>query len=139
MMAVLEKFKIVTTYNEVYDITKMVKETVAKSGVKEGICIVHNMHSTAGLAVFSPWDPDGFADLDDEIRRLVPTRIDFKHQHDTPQDAAGHIKSALLGVTLNFIVHEGALLIGGSQGLYFLEFDGPRNREFYVKVIADER
>lgn len=137
-MAVLEQFSIATKYNEVYDITRTVKETVESSGVKEGICIVHNMHSTAGLAVFSPWDPAGFADLDDEIRRLIPTRIDFKHQHDTPQDAAGHIKSALLGVTLTFIVHEGKLLAGSSQGIYFLEFDGPRNREFYVKVIADE-
>lgn len=137
-MAVLERFNIATKYNEVYDITKIVKETVENSGVKEGICIVHNMHSTAGLAVFSPWDPAGFVDLDDEIRRLIPTRVDFKHQHDTPQDAAGHIKSALLGVTLTFIVHEGKLLVGSSQGLYFLEFDGPRNREFYIKVIADK-
>lgn len=136
-MAVLEKIELSTTYNEVHDITKDVKQIVEESGIKEGICIVHNMHSTAGLAVFSPWDPDGFVDLDEEIRRLIPTRVDFKHQHDTPQDAAGHVKSTLLGVTLTFIVHEGKLLVGGSQGIYFLEFDGPRNREFYVKVIAD--
>lgn len=136
-MAVLKNFKIKTTYNQVYDITEEVKQTVINSGIQEGLCIVHNMHSTAGMAVFSPWDPDGFTDLDEEIRRLVPTRVDFKHQHDTPQDAAGHIKSALLGVTLNFIVHQGKLLLGGSQGIYFLEFDGPRNREFYIKVIED--
>lgn len=137
-MAVLERFSIETQYNQVYNITGIVKETVENSGVKEGICIVHNMHSTAGLAVFSPWDPAGFVDLDEEIRRLIPTRIDFKHQHDTPQDAAGHIKSALMGVTLTLIVHDGKLLVGGSQGLYFLEFDGPRKREFYIKVIADQ-
>ena len=95
-MSVLKNIKISTTYNEVHDITKEVKQVVEESGIKEGICIVHNMHSTAGLAVFSPWDPDGFKDLDEEIRRLVPTRIDFKHQHDTPQDAAGHIKCCLL-------------------------------------------
>ena len=45
------------------------------------------------------------------------------------------MKSALFGVTLTFIIHEGKLLVGGSQGIYFLEFDGPRNREFYVKVM----
>ena len=78
------------------------------------------------------------SDAVEEIRRLVPTRIDFKHQHDTPQDAAGHIKCALLGVTETFIVHNGKLLLGGSQGIYFLEFDGPRNREFYVKVVEDK-
>ena len=67
----------------------------------------------------------------------IPTRIDFHHQHDSPQDAAGHVKSALLGIERMFIVHEGKLLVGGSQGIYFLEFDGPRNREYYVKVIGD--
>lgn len=133
----LANFKITTKYNDVFDITAEVKKTVEESGVQEGICLVYNPHSTAGLTVFSPWDPAGFADLDDEIRRLIPTRVDFKHQHDTPQDAAGHVKSALLGVSQTFIVHQGKLLIGGSQAIYFLEFDGPRNREFYVKVQAD--
>lgn len=133
----LANFKITTKYNDVCDITAEVKKTVEECGVQEGICLVYNPHSTAGLTVFSPWDPAGFADLDDEIRRLIPTRVDFKHQHDTPQDAAGHVKSALLGVSQTFIVHQGKLLIGGSQAIYFLEFDGPRNREFYVKVQAD--
>ena len=72
----LKNFKIKTKYNEVYDITEHVKKAVEESGVKEGTCLVYNPHSTAGLAVFSPWDPDGFLDLDEEIRRLVPTRIE---------------------------------------------------------------
>lgn len=134
----LKNFKLATTYNEVHDITERVKQTILESGVKEGTCIVYNTHSTAGLTVFSPWDPAGFVDLDEEIRRLIPTKVDFKHQHDTPQDAAGHIKSALFGVSLSFIICEGKLLVGGSQGIYFLEFDGPRNREFFVKIQADE-
>lgn len=133
----LKKFKISTQYNDVYDITESVKKTVEESGVKEGICVVYNPHSTAGITVFSPWDPDGFIDLDEEIRRLIPTRIDFKHQHDTPQDAAGHVKSALIGISNTFIVTDGKLLLGGSQGIYFLEFDGPRNREYIVKVMSD--
>ncbi|MFR1893119.1 YjbQ family protein [Hungatella sp.] len=87
----LKNFKIKTKYNEVYDITEHVKKAVEESGVKEGTCLVYNPHSTAGLAVFSPWDPDGFLDLDEEIRRLVPTRIDFKHQRH-PQDAGGPCK-----------------------------------------------
>lgn len=133
----LKNFKIKTAYNEVRDITEEIQQAVEESGIKEGSCIVYNPHSTAGLTVFSPMDPDGFIDLDEEIRRLVPTRIDFKHQFDTPQDAAGHIKSSLLGVSLSFIIHERKALIGSSQHVYFLEFDGPRNRQFYVKVMAD--
>ena len=63
--------------------------------------------------------------------------IDFKHQHDTPQDAAGHVKSSLIGVNLTIPIHQGKLLLGHSQGIYFLEFDGPRKREYFVKVQAD--
>lgn len=133
----LKNFKLRTTFNEIHDITNEVLETVAESGVLEGTCIVYTPHSTAGITLFSPWDPAGFVDLDEEIRRLIPTRVDFKHQHDTPQDAAGHVKSALLGVSVPLIVHGGGLLLGGSQHIYFLEFDGPRNREFYVKVQSD--
>lgn len=133
----LNNYKIKTKYNEIVDITNEVKKAVDDSGIQEGTCIVYNPHSTAGIAVFSPWDPDGFIDLDEEIRRLIPTRIDFKHQHDTPQDAAGHIKSALIGVSCSFIVTKGRLLLGGSHGIYFLEFDGPRNREYFVKIQSD--
>ena len=75
------------------------------------------------------------SDAVEEIRRLVPTRIDFKHQFDTPSDAAGHIKCTLLGVTMTFIVTEGKLLLGGSQGIFFEEFDGPRKRNYFVKVV----
>ena len=133
----LKKYKIQTKFDDVYDITPMVREVVAESGVQEGTCIVFNPHTTAALAVTSFWDPAGFEDLRDEICRLIPTRVDFKHQHDTPQDAAGHVKSALTGISLTFIVTEGKLYLGGSQGIYFLEFDGPRNRQFAVKVVSD--
>lgn len=133
----LKKYKIQTKFNDVYDITPMVREVVAESGVQEGTCIVFNPHTTAALAVTSFWDPAGFEDLRDEICRLIPTRVDFKHQHDTPQDAAGHVKSALTGISMTFIVTEGKLYLGGSQGIYFLEFDGPRNRQFAVKVVND--
>ena len=78
-----------------------------------------------------------FDDIMDETNRLVPTRIDFKHQFDTPQDAAGHIKSSLFGVSLSFIISEGKLMVGHSQGVFFMEFDGPRKREYFIKILAD--
>lgn len=134
----LKKYKIATTHKAVINITEEVKAAVEESGVKEGICIVYNPHTTASLAVTSFWDPAGFEDLQDEICRLIPTRIDFKHQHDTPQDAAGHVKSAITGISIDFIVTEGKLLLGSSQGIFFLEFDGPRNRSFIVKVLGDK-
>ncbi len=132
-----KKFNIETKFNDVINITEDVKAAVSESGVKEGLCVVYNPHTTASLAVTSFWDPAGFEDLQDEICRLIPTRVDFKHQHDTPQDAAGHVKSAIVGITQTFIIHEGKLVLGGSQGIFFLEFDGPRKRSFIVKTLED--
>ena len=133
----LKTFKIETTHNAVINITEDVKKFVEACGVQSGSCILFTPHTTASLTITSFWDPKGFEDLQDEICKLIPTRIDFKHQHDTPQDAAGHIKSSLMGVSIPLIIDGGKLVLGSSQGLFFLEFDGPRKREYMVKVCAD--
>jgi secondary thiamine-phosphate synthase enzyme len=80
-------------------------------------------------------DPKTPKDIITEIDRLIPTRLDFFHTVDTPSDAAGHVKSSLVGIHQLFIIHEGELVLGHSQGILFAEFDGPRNRELYIKVI----
>lgn len=133
----LRNIKLTTQERGVTALTDDVKAVVEESGVQEGLCVICIPHTTAGLTITSSWDPNGFLDLQDEICRLIPTRIDFKHQHDTPQDAAGHVKSSLIGVNLTIPIHQGKLLLGHSQGIYFLEFDGPRKREYFVKVQAD--
>lgn len=133
----LKTVQLETAFRGYTELTQQVKQVVADSGVQEGLCLIHCPHTTAGLTISSFWDLKGLEDLQDEVCRLVPTRIDFKHQFDTPQDAAGHVKSSLMGVGLTLIVHEGKLLIGGSQGIFFLEFDGPRKREYHVKVVSD--
>ena len=130
-----KKFELKTQFNDVINITENVKSVVEKSGIKDGLCVVYNPHTTASLTVTSFWDPKGFEDIQDEICRLIPTKVDFKHQHDTPQDAAGHVKSCLVGVSLSFIIADGKLQLGSSQGVFFLEFDGPRNRRFFVKTM----
>lgn len=129
----ITEYAIETKANGATDITAQVEEAVGKSGVAEGLCIVFIPHTTAGLSITSFWDPLGHEDIHDEIDRLIPTRIDFKHQWDTPQDASGHVKSVLVGVTLTLIISKGKLLRGHSQGIYFHEFDGPRPRQFFVK------
>lgn len=126
-----------TAHNSTHEITEQVRQAVADSGVQSGICVVFVPHTTAAITVTSFWDLAGLEDLQDEIGRLVPTRIDFKHQFDTPRDAAGHVKSSLLNVSETFIVENGGLTVGGSQGIFFLEFDGPRKREVYVKVLGE--
>ncbi len=132
----LRTYDLRTTKNGLFDITDHIRQAITESGVTDGIAVVMVPHTTAGVTVFSFPDPLGFEDMNDEVARLVPTRIDFKHQHDTPQDAAGHIKSALVGVSQSLIISEGKLLLGHSQAVYFFEFDGPRQRKFNVKIIS---
>lgn len=133
----LSNHKLVTTDNAAYEVTTTVREAVAASGVTSGLCVVFVPHTTAGVSISSFWDPKGLEDVHDDINRLVPTRIDFKHQFDTPQDAAGHVKSVLVGVSLTLIIDQGAPLLGHSQGIFFNEFDGPRSRQFFVKCTND--
>lgn len=126
-----------TEKNGVVDITSQVKQCVAESGVENGMCLITTPHTTAGVTIISYHDPNVFKDVHDEIGRLVPTRIDFNHQFDTPSDAAGHIKSVIVGVSLSLIVTECKLLLGMSQGVFFVEFDGPRKRQVHVQMISE--
>src|SRR5579859_1500896 len=128
-------FELATDRNGLFDITPQVAEQLAESGITDGILLVSVPHSTAAVTVVSPWDPAGLEDVQDEICRLIPTRIDFKHQHDTPQDAAGHIKAALVGHSRVFYIHDGKLGLGHSQKIFFWEFDGPRSRSVQIKIL----
>jgi secondary thiamine-phosphate synthase enzyme len=112
-----------------------VNDIVKKSGVQHGICLVYCPHTTAGLVVNSYLDPNTPKDILHEVDRLIPTRVDFFHTFDTPSDAAGHVKSSLVGIELTFIINEGNLMLGHSQGILFAEFDGPRDREVFVKIL----
>ncbi len=118
------------------DITAQVRAAVAESGVQSGLCAVIVPHTTAAVTVNSMMDPTTPQDIIADVRRLVPTRVDFKHQYDTPADAAGHIKAALIGHSVLLVIENGELLLGGSQSVMFYEFDGPRKRRVQVKVVA---
>jgi secondary thiamine-phosphate synthase enzyme len=132
----LKTFPLQTTANGLIDVTPMAEAALKESGVVDGLLLVSVPHSTAAVTLVSPWDPMGLEDVHDEVCRLVPTRIDFKHQHDTPQDAAGHIKAALVGHSRTVFIDNGKLGLGHSQKIYFWEFDGPRTRSVQVKIIG---
>ncbi len=124
-----------TVKNDVVCLTDSVQEIVKDAGVEDGICVIYCTHTTAGLITTSFGDKKGHEDIQDELRKLIPTRVDFKHQHDTPEDAAGHVKSALVGSSVTLFVENGELFIGNTKGVYFIEFDGPRERKVMVKVL----
>ncbi|MBI9044247.1 MAG: YjbQ family protein [Anaerolineaceae bacterium] len=120
------------------DITQEVQEYVQTAGIQEGVCILNVPHTTAAITVNSGLDPSTMIDIVDEVHRIVPTRVDFNHTYDTPADASGHIKSSLIGTTASLIIHQGKVLLGGSQSIMFFEFDGPRERKVYIRILADK-
>lgn len=122
---------------ELVNVTDAVRHIVEKSGVQQGVCYVYCPHTTAGLTINSYMDPMTPKDIVSEIDRLIPTRLDFYHTVDTPSDAAGHIKSVLAGLHQVVIIHDGQLMLGHSQGILFAEFDGPRNRQVFVKILEN--
>ena len=134
----LSKIKLQTPAGEsLTDITEQISAVVRDSQVEEGICVVFAPHTTGALSLNSALDADTLADIRAELRRLVPTRVDFQHIYDTPADAAGHIKSVLVGNSLTLIVSNGELALGGSQSILFLEFDGARERQVLVRTMAE--
>lgn len=117
------------------NITAEVQAQVAASGVQEGLCVLFVPHTTAAITVNSAMDPATPQDIIADLQRLVPKRVDFYHQYDTPADAAGHIKAALIGHSVPLIISGGKVLLGGSQSILFYEFDGPRSRRVQVKIL----
>ena len=130
----LETFEVKTSKQvEFLDITSKVKEIVKRSGVYNGICIIFVPHTTAGVTINENADPDVTKDISSFMQKLIPQNYGFLHSEG---NSDAHIKSSLFSPSLSIIVEEGCLLLGTWQGIYFCEFDGPRNRKFYVKVIS---
>jgi secondary thiamine-phosphate synthase enzyme len=117
-------------------ITEQIQEIVQKSGIKSGVCFLIIPHTTAAITINSYLDSATMYDIVDDVRRLVPTRTDFRHIFDTPADAAGHIKATLIGNSETILIENGELVLGHSQGLFLYDFDGPRQRRVLVKILA---
>lgn len=119
---------------QLMDITEQVKEAVITSGVKEGICVVYTPHTTGSVFLFENVDPNLRRDLLSTLSKIIPA--DEKYSH-VGGNAAAHLKSARMGASVTIPVVEGRPLFGKWQGLFFGEFDGPRQeRQVMIKVIA---
>ncbi len=114
------------------DITREVQDVVAKSGVSDGICVVYVPHTTAGITVNEAADPSVASDISGTLSRLVPAGAGYSH---TEGNADSHIKSVLVSPSITLVVHRGRLVLGTWQGVFFCEFDGPRSRKVFVKVV----
>jgi len=116
---------------ELIDITAQVAEAVRSSGIREGICVVYCPHTTAGLTINEHADPNVASDIVNRLSKLVPHNENYAHIEG---NADAHIKSTLTGNSVQLIVNNGNLLLGVWQGIFFCEYDGPRNRRVWVQI-----
>lgn len=114
------------------DITGKVADVVAKSGARDGVCHVYVPHTTAGVTINEGADPDVARDLEQHLGRLVPKDGDFEHAEG---NSDSHIKTALVGPSVNAPVRDGKLALGTWQAIFLCEWDGPRTRTVEVLVV----
>ena len=121
-----------TKESQMFDITSLIKEELQKSSIKDGIVTVFVPHTTSGVTINENADPDVVDDILLGLDIAFPDRKEFKHMEGNSQ---AHIKASVIGSACTIIIDEGKLQLGTWQGVYFCEFDGPRNRKLYFKFI----
>jgi len=119
---------------EFQDITSQVQEAISSSGIEDGACYVFVPHTTAGITINEHADPSVAVDISEQLSRMIPQRGDYRHLEG---NAPAHIKASVVGNSQTLLIESGRLLLGTWQGLFFCEFDGPRQRTVLVKLIAD--
>ena len=126
----------IKTYSKVdfQDITSVINDIVTKSGVNNGVCYIFVPHTTAGVMVNEHADPDVVKDIIAQLDAMVPQHDGYRHREG---NSPAHIKATLIGDSETLFIKEGRLVLGTWQGIFFGEFDGPRNRHIYVKIVAD--
>ena len=128
----LKKYNLRTEREGLYNITSYVRQTLNESGVEDGIAVVFCPHTTAAITINENAGLDVQTDLLFALDKTYPDRPQFKHLEG---NSSAHLKSSCVGASETVIIDDGRLLLGTWQGIYFAEFDGPRQRTFYVKII----
>jgi secondary thiamine-phosphate synthase enzyme len=119
---------------EFLDITSVVKEAIAASGVADGTCVVYCPHTTAAVTIQENADPDLPRDLLMWLNRLVPKDVPgFRHAEG---NSDAHLKASLVGSSVTILIEKGSPALGTWQGVFFCEFDGPRDREVWIRVAG---
>ncbi len=119
---------------QMLDITSPVRQVVNESGIKNGLVHVYSMHTTAAITINENADPAVETDMLNTINKVIPWDDHFKHMEG---NSAAHIKVSLFGPSELIPLENGSLVLGTWQGIFFCEFDGPRNRRVNIKIITD--
>jgi secondary thiamine-phosphate synthase enzyme len=123
-----------TARTELVDITQGVQRLVTESGVRSGVCYVFVPHTTSGITINENTDPNVGRDILKELNKVIPFDDNYGHSEG---NSAAHIKSTIVGMSKSVMVEEGRLALGTWQAIFFCEFDGPRERRVFVKMMKD--
>jgi secondary thiamine-phosphate synthase enzyme len=126
------KYQLTTDKEAFYNITSMVNDAVVKSGATQGICVVYCPHTTAAITINENADEWVAKDVILATKTAFPKLEGFRHDEG---NSDGHVKCSMFGASETLIIDNGKLVLGVWQDIYFAEFDPPRNRSFYVKII----
>jgi len=133
-MAYFKEISVKTDAREqMLDVTDRVGEVLAAAGVDEGVCHVYCPHTTGAVAINENADPAVVSDTLSKLKRMVPHEEGYRHAEG---NSDAHIKSNLVGTSRSVPVHEGRLVLGTWQSIFFCEFDGPRRRRLVVQVLG---
>jgi len=116
------------------DVTAEIQRVVLEADVDEGMCFIYCPHTTAAIVLNENWDPDVENDIAMLLERIVPQGLPYRHSEG---NATSHIKSVLLGSDHFVFVQERRLQMGQWQGIFLAEFDGPRRRTVWIRVVGD--
>src|SRR3954466_15944335 len=118
---------------EMLEITERVQRHVTVERIRDGMAIVYVPHTTAAVTINENADPDVKSDMLKKLSSLIPQRESYYEHNEGNSDS--HVKTALVGNSATVLIENGNLVLGTWQGIYFCEFDGPREREMYVKLV----
>jgi len=117
---------------EFINVTSQIQNIVSQNGVKEGVCYVYSPHTTAAVTINEGADPNVVKDIISELEKIVPYQNGYLHSEG---NSAAHIKASIIGSSEIALIEKGWLMLGTWQALFFCEFDGPRQRRIFVKII----
>ena len=118
---------------ELIDITDKINHALAEIGAETGLCNLFVTHTTAAVIVSENWDPDVTTDMLAQLERIVPRENSYRHGEGNSQ---AHILSVMLSTSINIPVRRSKLALGKWQGVMLVEFDGPRERNLIVSMVA---
>lgn len=131
----MHEFTVNTTKKcQLIDITKNLNTIIGHDKITSGLMTVFIPHTTAGVTINENGDPEVKRDVLLQLDEISPDNPEFNH-FEGNSDA--HVKSSLMGCSLQVIIDDGRLHLGTWQSVYFCEFDGPRHRKVWVKIIKD--